>query len=339
MMKQAMEKILQYQDLTEADMEAVVDLMMSGDLSDIEMAGFLTGLRMKGECVEEIVGGARALRNRATKVEGIEASTLLDTCGTGGDAMDTFNISTGVAFVLAAAGVAVVKHGNRAVSSKSGSADVLEALGVNLDLSPDQVVTCVNEEQLGFFFAPKFHGAMKAVANARRTLGIRTVFNLLGPLANPAQATAQVIGVYDLGRVRHMAEALHGLGVDRAMVVHGMDGMDELTTTSPTMVCELRDGRLNSYEIHPETFGLPLRSSTELMGGDADENAQILKDIFSGQKGAKREILLLNSGASLYVAGKTKTIHEGIDMAAALIDSGAVLKKLEDFVAITRRLS
>ena len=338
-MKRAMEKVLNFHDLNQEEMESVVGEMMSGKLSDVEMAAFLTALRMKGESVDEMIGGARALRKRAATVTGIQDRRLIDTCGTGGDAMDTFNISTASAFVLAAAGVTVVKHGNRAVSSKSGSADVLEALGVNLNLSPEQVVECVNQEQIGFFFAPKFHGAMKAVAHARKTMGIRTVFNLLGPLANPAQANTQVIGVYDLNRVRPMAQALHGLGVERAMVVHGMDGMDEITTTSPTMVCELMDGRLNTYELHPQSFGLPMRSSRELVGGDAKDNAKILQDLFAGQKGAKREILLLNSGAALYLADKAPSIHEGIELAAYQLDSGAASKKLEDFVALTRRMS
>jgi len=338
-MKQAMEKVLNFHDLNQEEMESVVGEMMSGKLSDIEMAAFLTALRMKGESVDEMIGGARALRKRAATVTGIQDRRLIDTCGTGGDAMDTFNISTASAFVLASAGVTVVKHGNRAVSSKSGSADVLEALGVNLNLSPEQVVECVNQEQIGFFFAPKFHGAMKAVAHARKTMGIRTVFNLLGPLANPAQANTQVIGVYDLNRVRPMAQALHGLGVERAMVVHGMDGMDEITTTSPTMVCELMDGRLNTYELHPQSFGLPMRSSRELAGGDAKDNAKILQDLFAGQKGAKREILLLNSGAALYLADKAPSIHEGIELAAYQLDSGAAAKKLENFVALTRRMS
>ena len=338
-MKQAMTKVLNFQDLSQEEMESVVGEMVTGQISDIEMASFLTALRMKGESVDEMIGGARALRERASAVKGIRDKRLMDTCGTGGDAMDTFNISTASTFVLAAAGVTVAKHGNRAVSSKSGSADVLEALGVNLNLSPDQVVECVNQEQIGFFFAPQFHGAMKAVAHARKTLGVRTVFNLLGPLANPAQATDQVIGVYDLNRVRPMAQALHGLGVQRAMVVHGMDGMDEITTTSPTLVCELKEGRLNTYELNPQSFGLPMRSSHDLAGGDAKANAEILMDLFAGQKGAKREILLLNSGAALYLADKAPSIHEGIELAAFQLDSGAAARKLKNFIALTRRLS
>lgn len=339
MMKQAMKKVLNYQDLSQEEMESVVGEMMTGQISDIEMASFLTALRMKGESVDEMIGGARALRERASVVKGIQNKRLMDTCGTGGDAMDTFNISTASAFVLAAAGVTVAKHGNRAVSSKSGSADVLEALGVNLKLSPDQVVKCVNREQIGFFFAPRFHGAMNAVAHTRKTLGVRTVFNLLGPLANPAQATDQMIGVYDLNRVRPMAQALRGLGVQRAMVVHGMDGMDEITTTSPTLVCELKAGKLITYELNPQSFGLPLRSSRDLAGGDAKANAEILKSLFAGQKGAKREILLINSGAALYLAGKAPSIHEGIELAAFQLDSGAATSKLENFIALTRRLS
>lgn len=339
MMRQAMDKVLNFQDLSQHEMESVVDEMMTGTVSDIEMASFLTALRMKGESVDEMIGGARALRKRAATVSGIRAKQLMDTCGTGGDALDTFNISTASAFVLAAAGVTVVKHGNRAVSSKSGSADVLEALGVNLNLTPDQVVECVNQEQIGFFFAPKFHGAMKAVANARKTMCIRTVFNLLGPLANPAQATTQVIGVYDRNRVRPMAQALRGLGIERAMVVHGLDGMDEITTTSPTRVCELIEGRLNTYELNPQRFGLPMRSGKELAGGDAKANAEILKQIFNGEKGAKREILLLNSAAALYLAEKAPSIQAGMELAAFQIDSGAAAKKLEAFVELTRRFS
>lgn len=338
-MKEAMDKLLDFQDLDQVEMERVVEEMMDGTISDIEMASFLTALRMKGETVDEMIGGARALRKRATRVEGIEYDELVDTCGTGGDALETFNISTASAFVLASAGVAVVKHGNRAVSSKSGSADVLEALGVNLNLTPEQVVECVNHEQIGFFFAPKFHGAMKAVANARKTLGIRTIFNLLGPLANPAQATTQIIGVYDLNRVQSMAKALHGLGVERALVVHGMDGMDEISNTSPTLVCEVKDDKLNTYELNPQSFGLPLRSSGELAGGDAEENARIIQELFAGKSGAKREILLLNSGAALYLAGKASSIQDGIELAAIQIDSGMAAKKLEAFVQRTRRLS
>jgi anthranilate phosphoribosyltransferase len=339
MIREAMEKILDHQDLLSREMEIVVDEMMTGDVSDIEMAGFLTALRMKGETVEEIIGGARALRRRAETVEGIEGTLLMDTCGTGGDGIDTFNISTGVAFILAAAGVYVVKHGNRAVSSQSGSADVLEALGVNLDLTPQQVVTCVNEEQIGFFFAPKFHRAMKAVANTRRTLGIRTVFNILGPLSNPAHATIQMIGVYDAELLQPIAKALCGLGVKNAMVVHGLDGMDEITVTNKTMVCEVKEGEIESYELDPRIFEIPFRSLEEVRGGDAQENAEILNQIFAGEMGAKREILLLNSGAALYVAKKTPSIQAGIELAAHLIDSGEVKRKLKQFGDLTRRLS
>lgn len=339
MIREAMQKVLDYQNLLSEEMEMAVDAMMTGAVSDIEMAGFLTALRMKGETVEEMIGGARALRKRAEAVVGIEGELLMDTCGTGGDGIDTFNISTGVAFILAAAGIHVVKHGNRAVSSRSGSADVLEALGVNLNLTPEQVVACVNEEQFGFFFAPKFHQAMKAVANTRRTLGIRTVFNILGPLSNPANATIQMIGVYDLNLVRPMAEALRGLGVKNALVVHGLDGMDEITVTNRTMVCEVKDGKIESYELDPRIFGLPIRNLKELKGGDPQENAVILDRIFAGEMGAKREILLLNSGAALYLAKKASSIQAGIELAAALIDSGEVGKKVKQFSDLTRRLS
>lgn len=339
MMREAMEKILDRQNLLSREMEIVVDEMMTGTVSDVEMAGFLTALRMKGETVEEMIGGARALRRRAETVKGIEGKLLMDTCGTGGDGIDTFNISTGVAFILAAAGIHVAKHGNRAVSSQSGSADVLEALGVNLDLTPQQVVTCVNEEQIGFFFAPNFHRAMKAVANTRRTLGIRTVFNILGPLSNPAHATIQMIGVYDAELVQPMAKALRGLGVKNALVVHGLDGMDEITVTDKTVVCEVKEGKIESYELDPRVFAIPFRRLEELRGGDAQENAAILNQIFEGEKGAKREILLLNSGAALYLAKKAPSIRAGMELAAYLIDSGEVKRKLKQFADLTRRLS
>lgn len=337
MIREALDKVIKGIDLTEEEMKQVMDGIMDGKYSDILVSSFLTALKIKGESVSEITGAAKIMRKKATKVS-IGDFYAIDTCGTGGDQANTFNISTGVAFVGAAAGIHVVKHGNRAVSSKSGSADVLEELGVNLTLDDKRVVKCVEEKNIGFFFAPYYHSAMKNVIHIRRELKMRTIFNILGPLTNPAGAKGQVLGVFDPDLTETMAKVLKELGVEHALVVHG-DGLDEITITGKTKVTELKNGDLRTYYFEPEDFGMKRASFKDIEGGSAVENAGILKGIFSGDiKDAKRDILILNSAAALYVGKKVDSIRDGVAMAIEVLDSGKVMEKLEEYTKFTNDL-
>lgn len=331
MIGKPIEKVIQGNNLTEEEMMDCMSKIMSGEVTEAQIASFLTALKIKGEAVSEIIGGAKVMREKAEVVD-IQNYYTVDTCGTGGDKLGTFNISTAVAIITAAAGVSVVKHGNRSVSSKCGSADVLETLGIKIDLSPVQVEACVKEIGIGFFFAPAFHKAMRFVGKTRKELGFRTIFNILGPLANPAHANAQVLGVFDERLTEPMAEVLMGLGVEHALVVHGMDGLDEISTTADTKVTELKDTCLTTYYIKPEDFGFDRVDIDEIKGGDAVENAQIIKDLLQGAKGPKRDILLLNTAAALYVGKKVDSIKAGIELAANLIDEGKAYEKLQSFI-------
>jgi len=331
-----LEKVIAGNDLTELEMMTYLDEIMSGEKTEAEIASFLTALKIKGESVTEIVAGAKVLREKAAPIDMGDIDTI-DTCGTGGDSTSTYNISTAVAIVAAAAGVHVVKHGNRSVSSKCGCADVLEASGVKIDLTPDQVKACVNEIGIGFLFAPIFHSAMRFVGPARKNLGFRTIFNILGPLANPANATSQVVGVFEERLTTVYGQALKELGLKNVLVVHGKDGLDEITTTDETFVTELKNGKLTHYTIKPEDFGIKRAKVSDLVGGEKALNAEILKQVLSGEKGPKRDILLLNAGAALYVAEKASSIKEGIDIAAKTIDDGLAIAKMKTFVEMTNK--
>jgi anthranilate phosphoribosyltransferase len=302
---------------------------------------------MKGETVEEIVGFAEAIRGAAVPLElhcepildasGTGRDALVDTCGTGGDASGTFNISTATAFVVAGAGVRVAKHGNRSVTSKCGSADVMESLGVNISLSAEKVTESLRRVGIAFLFAPAMHSAMKHVQAARRELRLRTVFNLLGPLTNPARATCQVVGVYSVELVEKLAEALGMLGANRALVVHGSDGLDEITITGATRVGELRNGQVRSYEVTPEEFGLERATLTDISGGDAAQNAGLIREVLSGEKSARRDVVLLNASAALVAAGRADHLRDAMPLAATSIDSGAAMAKLEALVAFSNQ--
>lgn len=333
-MKAYIEKIIAGNDLTEVEMTEVMMALMSGEVDPIIASSFLTALKMKGEAIAEIVAGAKVMREKASAIT-IDKEVTLDTCGTGGDKSGTFNISTAVAVVAAAADVAVVKHGNRSVSSKCGCADVLEEAGVKITLQPEQVKACVDDIGIGFLFAPTFHSAMRHVGPVRKTLGMRTIFNILGPLSNPANAHYQLVGVFDESLLSVYGNVLKELGLDRAMVVHGTDGLDEITISGETKVCELKDGALTYYSIKPEDFGLTSAPLSEIKGGDKTVNAGILKDLFQGKTGPMRDVLLLNAGAGFYTCGKTDSIGEGIKLAAEIIDSGKASEKLAEFVAKT----
>lgn len=333
------------QSLSREEARAVMSEVLSGECSDAQIAALLVALHMKGETVEEIVGFAEAIRRAATPlhihqnstvdVSGTERDALVDTCGTGGDTSGTFNISTATALVVAGADVRVAKHGNRSVTSKCGSADVMEALGVNINLAPARLAACLEEVGIAFLFAPAMHSAMKYVQPARRELRLRTVFNLLGPLTNPAQASAQVVGVYSIELVEKLAQVLSMLGLRRAMVVHGSDGLDEITITGPTRIAEVRDGSVRSYEVTPEEFGMSRSSLDDIAGGDATENAEIIRDVLSGKKSARRDVVLLNAAAALVAAGKADNLAEGLRLAAKSIDSGAAAAKLSALVRFT----
>ena len=309
------------------------DIIMSGGATLAQIAGFLVALKMRGETVEEITGAASVMRQKATMVTAPRGA--IDTCGTGGDGSGTFNISTCVAFVAAGGGVPVAKHGNRAVSSKSGSADVLRELGVNLELSPDAVATCLAEAGLGFLFAPAHHAAMRHVAPVRQELGVRTIFNLLGPLSNPAGTKCQLIGVFARDWIRPMAETLRNLGSDRVWVVHGSDGLDELTTTGASHVAALADGAVKTFDVTPADAGLATASADDLKGGDAKQNAAALRAVLQGEKGPYRDITLLNAAAAFIVAGKAETLAEGARLAEHSIDGGHALGALDRLVAVS----
>jgi len=330
MIKDLLEKIVQRKNLTEEEAMLAMEEIMEGQATPSQIASFLTGLRMKGETVEEITGCARGMRKKALLIQP-QVNSLIDTCGTGGDGLGTFNISTAVAVVTAAAGVAVAKHGNRAVSSRCGSADVLEALGIKVDLSPEEVRECIEKVGIGFLFAPNFHQAMKYAAGPRRELGLRTIFNVLGPLTNPASPEGQVLGVYNPDLTELMARALGNLGVQRAYVVHGYPGLDEISLVGETKVSELKNGEVSTYHLQPEELGLSRVNLHELSGGDSQENAQRILDIFQGKLGPAREIVLLNAAAALVVGNKAQDLPEGLDLAAQVIDQGKAYNKLMEW--------
>lgn len=326
-------------DVTGGQAEAVFTAIMRGEATPAQIGALLMGLSVRGETPEIVAGAARAMRHAATRIHPMTAD-LLDTCGTGGDAAATFNISTAAAFVVAAAGQPVAKHGNRAISSKCGSADVLEALGVNLDIAPERVAACIDEVGIGFLFAPAHHPAMKYAAAPRRELGIRTVFNLLGPLTNPAGAAYQVVGVYAADRLELMAKALQQLGCRRALIVHGRDGLDEITTTAISDAVWVEEhAPPQRFEIDPTAFGIPYAEAADLRGGDSAKNATILQGVLAGEKGAARDIVLLNAAAALWIAGKADGIPAGIALAADAIDSGKAAQTLERLVAFTQSAS
>jgi len=335
MIKNAIDKVVGGQHLSEDEAAALMDDIMSGKATDAQIGSFITALRIKGETVEEITGFARVMRQKATPVN-TSHPEVLDTCGTGGDDSHTFNISTTVAFVVAAAGTPVAKHGNRSVSSKSGSADVLEALGININLTPEQVGECIDRVGIGFLFAPALHGAMKYAIGPRREIGIRTVFNILGPLTNPAGAQCQVLGVYDPGLTEVMAGVLANLGTRSAFVVHGAGGLDEVSVLGPTRVSEVRAGEVITYYLDPREYGIEYAEPGALKGGTAEDNAVITRSILAGQKGARRDIVLLNSALALVAAGSVKTIAEGIAKAASAIDSGASAEKLRELAELSQ---
>jgi anthranilate synthase/phosphoribosyltransferase len=323
--------------LTEEQAVEVMGIVMDGEATPAQIASLVTAMRMKGETVDEITGFARAMRARAIAVRP-RATGLLDTCGTGGDGLSTFNISTTTAFVVAGAGVPIAKHGNRAVSSKSGSADVLEALGVRIDLAPDQMARCIDEVGVGFLFAQSLHASMRHAGGPRREIAIRTVFNILGPLTNPAGATRQLLGVYDPRLTPVLAEVAGRLGAERVMVVHGHPGMDEVSASGPTTVAEYVDGAVRTYEIDPESVGIPLISPRAIAGGDGAYNAEIVRDVLRGVHGAPRDTTLMNAGAALLVAGRVGDLAEGVALARASIDAGDALARLEALATLAGRL-
>ena len=334
MIREAIAEVVSGRSLDWVEATAVMRQVMEGEATPAQIAGLLVALRMKGETSDELAGFAEAMLSHAIR---IESDAELDTCGTGGDGSHTFNISTAVAFVAAGAGVRVAKHGNRAMSSMCGSADVLGELGVRLDLEPRAIERCIREVGIGFMFAPAFHPAMKYAAAPRREIGVRTMFNILGPLCNPAGARAQLLGVADETLVERMATVLFRLGFGRAMVVSGEDGLDELTLSGASLVCELRDERLQTYEVAPEDYGLPRASVEELVGGTVEENARILREVLTGSMGPRRNVVLLNAGAALYVAGAAGSIEDGVSLATTSIDSGRAVAKLNGLVDFCRQ--
>lgn len=330
MIKEAIIALSNKENLSYETAEKVMDEIMSGEASPVQISAYLTALSMKGETIEEITASAAGMRAHGMKLE--HDMDVLEIVGTGGDKSNSFNISTTASMVISAGGVPVAKHGNRAASSKSGAADCLEALGVKLDIEPEKSKELLEKINICFLFAQKYHTAMRFVAPVRKELGIRTVFNILGPLTNPAGATMQVMGVYDDALVQPLAEVLANLGVKRGMVVYGQDRLDEISACAPTSVCEIKDGKFTSYEITPEQFGLERADKSELVGGTPAENAEITKAVLKGEKGAKRNAVVMNAGAGLYVAGKAESFEAGVRLAEELIDSGAALRRMEEFV-------
>lgn len=333
MIREAIMKVAKKQNLTFEEANQVMDEIMSGETSDIQTSAFLTGMAMKGETIDEITGCASGMRAHCVKI--FNDMDVVEIVGTGGDGSNSFNISTTAAIVTAAGGVPVAKHGNRAASSKCGTADCFEALGVNISVSPEKSAQLLKEMNLCFLFAQNYHISMKYVAPVRKELGIRTVFNILGPLANPAGANMELMGVYDEELVEPLAEVLQNLGVKRGMVVYGQDCLDEISMSAPTTVCEFHDGQRRKYVIEPENFGFEKCSKDALVGGTPAENAEITRSILNGEQGPRRHAVLLNAGAALYMAGKYETLQEGVDAAAELIDSGKAMAKLEEFIERT----
>jgi anthranilate phosphoribosyltransferase len=348
MIQKAIEKVVRRVDLTEGEISAVFNEIMSGAATYSQIGSFVTALRMKGETIAEITGAARVMRERSVHVDAgrgavgidrddinIDKETMVDTCGTGGSLTNTFNISTTVAFVVAGAGIRVAKHGNRSASSRCGSADVLEALGVKLDVGPDLVQRCLIEIGIGFLYAPAFHGAMKYASIPRKEIGIRTIFNILGPLSNPAGAVNQVLGVYEARLTEMLAHCLKNLGAKRAFVVYGMDTLDEITITGRTRVSELCRGRVRTYYVTPEKFGLRRARLEDIEGGDSNENARIVTAVLGGERGPRRDIVLLNSAAAIVAGGRARDFKAGIRLASESIDSGRAHDKLLRLIGIT----
>lgn len=333
MIKEAILKVVNGNDLNAKEAYGAMDEIMSGEASEVQMSAYLTALSMKGETIEEITASTKAMRAHCVKL--LNDEEVLEIVGTGGDGSNTFNISTTSSIVISAAGVPVAKHGNRSASSKCGAADVLEALGVNIYIEPEKSLKILKEINLCFLFAQNYHLAMKFVAGVRKELSIRTIFNILGPLTNPAGATMQVLGVYDESLVKPLCEVLKNVGVKSALSVYGQDGLDEISVSDKTSVCELRDGRLKCYEIAPEDFGMERCSKEDFVGGNPRENAEITLSILNGQKGPKRNAVVLNSAAALYVAGKADSIEDGVRLASEIIDSGRAKKQLEKFIECT----
>jgi|TARA_B100001971_G_scaffold215163_1_gene258601 anthranilate phosphoribosyltransferase len=327
MIQEAIAKLVEKQDLTQKEAEVVMNEIMEGKATDAQIAGFLIALRLKGETIDEITACAKVMRQKASTIKP-KAEFLVDTCGTGGDASNTFNVSTAAAFVAAGADISVAKHGNKSVSSKCGSADVLAALGVNIELQAKQVEKCIEEVGIGFMFAPLFHPAMKHVMPARKETGVRTIFNVLGPLTNPAGAESQVIGIFDPTLLTDIANTMKNLGSKHVMVVNG-DGLDEITIAGKTKVAELKNGKVKVYDINPEDYGFEISPLNSIVGGDAKENAKIIEGVLKGEKGPKQDIVLLNAGAAIYTSGKVNSFKEGIEAAKQSIDSGNAFKKLE----------
>lgn len=336
MIKEAILKLAKKEDLTYEMAEAVMNEIMSGEATPVQMSAYLTALSLKGETIDEITASAAGMRAHCIKL--LHNMDVLEIVGTGGDGSNSFNISTTSSLVIAAAGVPVAKHGNRAASSKSGAADVLEALGVNISIPPEKSAQLLKDISICFLFAQNYHVAMKYVAPIRKELGIRTVFNILGPLSNPAGANMELMGVYDESLVEPLAQVMAKLGVSRGMVVYGKDSLDEISMCAPTAVCEIKDGWFQSYELTPEQFGYERCDKSQLTGGSPQENAEITKAILEGrEKGAKRQAVCLNAGAALYITGKAETIEQGVRMAESLIDDGSALRKLEEFITESNR--
>ncbi len=342
MIRELIAKVVDKADLSELEMETAMDEIMSGEATPAQIGSFITALRLKGETVDEITGAARVMRKKATKVHvmplNAKQGIVLDVVGTGGDGAKTFNVSTATAFVAAGAGITVAKHGNRAVFSKCGAADVLENLGVNLNISSSDVEKCINEIGIGFLFAPAFHGAMKYAAGPRKEIGIRSVFNLLGPLTNPAGATVLLLGVYDMGLTEKIAMVLSKLATREAFVVCGEGNMDEISTCGFTKISHVKDGDVKTFEITPEEVNLKRASIKDIEGGDTTENARIIRDILDGKQGPKRDMVLINASAAFVAAGYAKDFNEGIELGEEIIDSGRAKEKLEELIMFTNSL-
>ena len=346
---EALRALIDRRDLSRLEAAAAMESIMSGAATNAQIAAFLTALRMKGETVEELIGFAQVMRQKAVRIRthaeevaaltGTDREMLIDTCGTGGDATGTFNVSTATAFVVAGAGLRVAKHGNRSVSSLCGSADVVETLGISLDLTPSKVARCVDEIGIGFLYAPLLHTAMKHVMAARREMGVRTVFNMLGPLTNPAGANAQVIGVYSAALTEPLARVLAELGTVRAFVVHGADSLDEISNTGESRVSEVREGMARTFTVRPEDFGMERASINDLRGGDREENARIIRAILDGEPGPRRDIVLMNAAAALVVGLKARDLKEGVALAARSIDAGKARAKLDDLIGFSQHLA
>ncbi len=333
-MQQAIKAVTEKRDLNMEEMTAAMRLIMTGEATPAQVGGFLIGLRMKGETIDEIASAAAVMRELASKVE-VDKTHLVDTCGTGGDASGSFNISTASAIVVAAAGGKVAKHGNRSISSKSGSADVLETAGVNLEISPEQVADCVNEIGVGFMFAPLHHSAMKHAIGPRREMAVRTIFNVLGPLTNPAAAPNQVLGVFSKELVEPLAQVLQRLGSKHVLVVHAEDGMDEISIASATYIAELKDDEVKTYTVQPEDFGLPRANLEQIRVADSTQSLQMIQGVFDNKSGPAKDIVCLNAGAAIYAAGLSASLADGVKKAQAVIASGAVAAKLAQLIAKT----